>query len=93
MLHALSKSIRQNKKSEGARNIVELVEDRRFVDVGRDFTMDNSALCRRSLVLERQFVEPRKHTVVLTPWNISAICRPHETCMKLVMESLSNNGF
>ena len=83
MLHALSKSIRQDKKSEGARKFVELVEDRRFVEMSWDFTKDNSALCRRSLVLERQFVEPRKHTVVSTPSNISAICRPHETCMKL----------
>ena len=77
MRNALSKSIRQDKKSQGARKIVELVEDRRFVEMSRDFTKDNSALCRRSLVLERQFVELHRHTVVLTPWNISAISLCH----------------
>ena len=47
MLHALSKSIRQYKKSEGARKMVELVEDKRFVEMSLDVTKDNSVLCRR----------------------------------------------
>ena len=47
MLHGLSKSIRQYKKSEGAWKMVELVEDRRFVEMSQDVTKDNSVLCRR----------------------------------------------